>query len=59
MSIIDNKSQYNAALEKAYQEYPFKKLYHKKPNECHHNFNFIVYCDNGDWDIARYILLRN
>ncbi len=52
MSIMDNKSEYEIALKMAHQEFPLKVSYPKKPNECCHNFSFIVYCD-GDWDIAR------
>ncbi len=53
MSIADNKSQYEDALRKAHQKFPLKVSYSKKPNECWHDFSFIVYCDGGDWDIAR------
>ncbi len=53
MPIMDNKFQYEATLRKAHQEFPLKASYPKKPSECIHDFSFIVYCDSGDWDIAR------
>lgn len=53
MSIANNTIHYEAALKQAHIKYPQKKSYKNKPSECSHNFNFIIYCDGGDWDIAR------
>ncbi len=53
MSILDSKTEYETALKQAYQKYPPKLAYPNKPTECHHNFSFIIFCDGGDWDIAR------
>lgn len=48
-----SKSKYKSALEKAHHEFPLKDSYPMEPSECVHNYSFIVYCDGGDWDIAR------
>ena len=41
------------AYEKAHEEYPFAASYPNTPDNCNHNFSFIVYCDGGEMDIAR------
>lgn len=53
MSIADNPVLYKTALRQAHTEFPPLKSYRNKPSECNHNFSFIIYCDGGDWDIAR------
>lgn len=53
MSIRSSEAEYQAALKKAHEKYPPKASYPKKPDECCHDFSFIIYCDGGDWDIAR------
>lgn len=52
MSIRDNEEELKKALEKAHNEYPHKKMYPFKKENCDHNYNFIVYCD-GNYDICR------
>ncbi len=40
------------AYEKAHKEFPLAKSYPNKPEDCNHNFDFVVYCD-GERDIVR------
>lgn len=53
MSILDDKHAYMEALKKAQEEFPRRDHYERRPEDCDHNFNFIIFCDGGDWDIAR------
>lgn len=53
MSILDNQLEYQKALEQAHKEFPHKLKYDHDPRDCVHNFSFIVFCDGGDYDIAR------
>ncbi len=53
MSIKSNKAEYEVALKQGRLKYPPLPSYPNKPTECNHNFSFIIYCDGGDWDIAR------
>lgn len=53
MSIMDSRAEYLKALEKAHLKYPHKIKYSNSQDTCNHNFSFIIYCDGGDWDIAR------
>ncbi len=53
MPITDNRSEYNAALVKAHNDFPLKTTYPNSPERCNHNYNFVVFCDGGDWDIVR------
>lgn len=34
------------AYEKAHIDYPFKIKYKNKPEDCVHNYSFVVFCDN-------------
>ncbi len=53
MSIRDNKMEYLAALRKAEAKWPHKARYQNSPDNCDHDFSFVIYCNGGDWDIAR------
>lgn len=53
MSIINDGLEYENALKKAHTDFPFLKKYPNTPNQCKHDFSFIVFCDGGNWDIAR------
>ena len=53
MSIMDSKLEYEAALKQGRLKYPPLPAYPNKPTQCNHDFSFIIYCDGGDWDIAR------
>lgn len=53
MSIADNPVMYEAALRQTHAEFPHMESYRNSPSECNHDFSFIIYCDGGDWDIAR------
>ena len=53
MSILDDKKAYEAALEQAHKDFPPKDHYDVSPDECNHNYSFIVFCDGNDYDIAR------
>ena len=53
MSIANNLEEFDAARNKARIKYPPMKLYPRKPCDCRHDFSFIIFCDGGDWDIAR------
>jgi len=53
MSIVDSRSEYEAALRKGRLEYPPLAAYPNRPSECNHDFSFIIYCDGENWDIAR------
>ena len=37
---------------KAHKEFPFALKYQNTPDNCNHNYNFIVFCNNK-WDIIR------
>ncbi len=47
------KTEYAHALEQAHKEFPLKKEYPNRPESCDHDFNFVVFCDGGEWDIVR------
>ena len=53
MSIQDNRTEYLSALRDAETEFPHRSKYANDPRDCNHDFSFIVFCDGGDWDIAR------
>lgn len=53
MSIMNNKVEYEAALEKAHINFPLKSVYPNSQKSCNHNYNFVVFCGGGDWDIVR------
>ena len=53
MSILTDQTAYQAALAKAHEEFPLREKYDKNPEDCCHDFSFIVFCDGGDYDIAR------
>ena len=53
MSIMDSKLEYEAALKQGRLKYPPLPAYPNNPAQCNHDFSFIIYCDGGDWDIAR------
>lgn len=53
MSIANNNAEYVAAIKQAHAEFPPRASYPFKPSECIHNYSLIIYCDGGDWDIAR------
>lgn len=53
MSILNDKIAYEAALKKAHEDFPLKDHYENDPLHCNHNYNFIIFCDGGDYDIAR------
>ena len=53
MSIANNEIEYGRALSKAHSEFPLLPQYPDNPITCVHNFNFVVFCDGGDWDIVR------
>lgn len=52
MSIKDSKEEYEKVLKIAHLRYPKKKIYINSPENCKHNYCFIVYCD-GIEDIVR------
>lgn len=45
--------EYKSALATAYKEFPPSKSYRNSPDECDHDFSFVIYCDGGTFDIAR------
>lgn len=53
MSIISSRAEYEAALKQGRLEFPPLPSYLNNSAECDHDFSFIIYCDGGDWDIAR------
>lgn len=58
MSIIDNKEEYNEALEKAHKEFPLPKMYPLNKENCRHKYGFTVYCDR-EYDIRRCLRCGN
>ena len=54
MSIRDNLNEFQAAMNEAHKEFPKWEKTKYTPQNCPcHDFSFIIYCDSGEWDIAR------